>query len=47
MKSAEVEKILDSFKLINEENDYQSASIFIAPVEHSLNKKLLNLEKMS
>lgn len=41
MKSAEVEKILDSFKLINEENGYQSASIFIAPVEHSLNKKLL------
>ena len=41
MNPSEAEKIIDSFKFINEENDYQSASIFIAPVEHSLNKKLL------
>ena len=48
MDPTEITKIMESFKYVNEELEKKSASIFIAPLEHSLSRKVFkrNLHKL-
>ena len=40
MDAAKIKEIIESFKYVNEGLDKKSASIFIAPLEHSLSRKI-------